>query len=211
VIDLMLLAASGLAREVIAADQDDYRVIGILDDDVSLVGQSVSGVDVVGPIHLASQSGAALLVCVGSGAARRDVVQRLRKIGIEQQRFGTLIDRSVRIPDTCTVASGSILLAGTVLTTDVRIGSHVVIMPHGTLTHDCVVHDFATLAAGVRLGGDVRVGEACYLGMSSSVREHANLGDGCVVGMGAVALGDIPAGETWVGAPAAPIRSRVPS
>lgn len=208
-IDLMLLAASGLAREVIAADQDDYRVIGILDDDVSLTGQSLSGVDVVGTIDLASQSGAALLVCVGSGAGRRGVVRRLR--GIEQHRFGTVIDRSVRIPDTCTVASGSILLAGTVLTTDVRIGAHSVIMPHCTLTHDCVVGDFATLAAGVRLGGGVHVGAACYLGMSSSVRQNADLGDGCVVGMGAVVLGDIPAGETWVGTPAAPIRSRVPS
>ena len=95
------------------------------------------------------------------------------------------------------------------LTADVEVGEHVVLMPHVTLTHGCTVADFATLCAGVSLGGDVEVGEAAYLGMNASVREGVRIGADATVGMGSVVLDDVPAGETWVGVPARPIRTGV--
>jgi acetyltransferase-like isoleucine patch superfamily enzyme len=75
-------------------------------------------------------------------------------------------------------------------------------MPNVTMTHDCVVADFATLAAGVSLGGGVRVGRAAYLGMNAAVHPGVRIGAGAVVGMGAVVLTDVPDGETWAGVPA---------
>jgi sugar O-acyltransferase (sialic acid O-acetyltransferase NeuD family) len=200
--ELLLLAASGLAREAAEADQTDYRVIGILDDNPDLHGDRLAGVEILGGIHLASEHDAALLACIGAGSGRRAVVERLAALGITDDRYATLIDRSARVPQSCTVGAGTIILAGTVLTTDVSIGRHVVLMPNVTLTHDDILGDFATVTSGVCLGGSVVLGEECYLGMNASVRQGTRVGAGATVGMGAAVLGDVPPGETWVGVPA---------
>ncbi|GAB3041685.1 acetyltransferase [Parafrigoribacterium mesophilum] len=200
--ELLLLGASGLAREVADAVQHAYRVIGVLDDDAHLHGSRVAGVDVLGGTRLAAELDADLLVCVGSGSARRSVVRRLLALGVGEQRFGTLVDASVHIPGSCSVGVGSILLAGTVLTTDVTVGKHAVVMPNVTLTHDNVLKDFATVASGVCLGGGVVLGEASYLGMNASVRQSVRVGAGAVIGMGSVVLHDVPNDETWAGVPA---------
>ena len=50
---LILLAASGLGREVLNAVEaaGRHRVIGFLDDEAALHGTSVNGVPVLGPIE----------------------------------------------------------------------------------------------------------------------------------------------------------------
>lgn len=200
--ELLLIGASGLAREVLSALQHDSRVIGILDDDPGRYGTRVSGVEVLGALHLAAELDADLLVCVGSGATRRGIIERLGALGVADDRFATLIDASVRVPSSCTVGRGSIILANTVMTADVTLGRHVVIMPQCTLTHDDVLEDCVTLAAATALGGGVTIESDAYLGMNVSIRQYVTVGSGAVVGMGAVVLSDVPAGETWVGAPA---------
>lgn len=205
--DLLLLGASGLAREAAAADQAGHRVIGVLDDDPGKRGTRVGGVEVLGGIAHAAEYDADLLVCVGSGAGRRAIVARLAGLGVDPARYATLVDASVRIPDGCALGAGSILLAGVALTADVTIGRHVVVMPNTTLTHDVRLDDFATLTAGVSLAGNVRVGEAAYLGMNAAVRQGVVVGPGAVVGMGAAVLADVPPGETWAGVPARRLRT----
>lgn len=203
--ELLLVAASGLAREVIALvrTHDLFDVVGLLDDSAALAGTSVDGVPVLGGVEdVASHPGAALLVCAGRGSAREALVKRLAGAGAGRERFATVVHPGVEVPDGSHVGPGSIVLAGAVLTTAVTLGEHVVVMPHVTLTHDCTVEDFATLCAGVTLGGSVTVGAGAYLGMHASVRERVRVGVGATLGMGAALLTDLPAGETWVGVPA---------
>lgn len=197
---VLLVGASGLAREVIATGVLD--VVGVLDDDAALLGTRVGGIQVVGAVEAASERGEQLLVCVGPSGRRRDVVRRLRAVGVPDERFATLVARSATVGGSSSVGRGSILLDGVVVTADATIGDHVVIMPNCTVTHDDALADFATLAAGVALGGGVTIGEAAYLGMNASVRQGATVGAAATVGMGAAVVADVPAGETWVGVPA---------
>ncbi|BCW48486.1 sugar O-acyltransferase (sialic acid O-acetyltransferase NeuD family) [Arthrobacter sp. 1088] len=207
--ELLLIAASGLAREVLAMVRNtgQYDVIGILDDDEDKLGRVVDGAHVLGPIRDAlTFPHAMLLVCIGSGRGRESVVMRLRTLGLAEDRYATAIDSSVHPPEGCRIGLGSILLANVTMTASVTVGSHVVAMPGVTLTHDDVVSDFATLAAGVSLGGNVHIGRAAYIGMNASVRERRTVGAGATIGMGAAVLTDVPDEETWAGVPARVIR-----
>lgn len=197
---LLLIGASGLAREVLAAGITG--VVGMLDDDPGLVGTEVAGVPVVGAVADAARRAESLLVCIGPSLARRSVVRRLSRSGVEDGRYATFVARSARIGGSSEIAAGSILLDNVVVTADARVGGHVVIMPGTVVTHDDVIADFATLAAGVALGGGVHVGEAAYIGMNASVRQGSAIGRESTVGMGAVVLTDVPPEQTWAGVPA---------
>lgn len=200
---LLLVGASGLAREVIAAAPG--RVAAIADDDGRLHGTTVGGVPVYGPAEAVVDVEGLVLVCIGPSAARRDVVRRLEAAGLSADRHATFVAASARIGAGCTVGAGSIVLDGVVMTADAALGRHVVVMPSTVVTHDDEVADFATLAAGVALGGGVRIGEAAYVGMNAAIRQGIAVGDGATVGMGAVVLSDVPAHETWAGVPARPL------
>lgn len=201
VAELLLLAASGLARETLESiwQTGDHQVAGILDDNPALHGTSINGVPVLGALELAAAREEQLLLCVGKSAARAAVAARLR---LPESRYATHVHSSAFLGATTTVGAGSIILAGCMATTDVVIGRHAVLMPHVLLTHDDRLGDFATLAAGATLAGRVTLGERVYVGTNSTVRENLALGEDSVLGMGSVLLADLPAGETWAGNPA---------
>ncbi len=208
---LLVVAAGGLAREALAvvALTGQYDEVRVLDDDRRLWGSSVSGHPVVGGLDLVPEfDDHEVLVCAGSGAARRALVERLTLAGVPEPRWATLIHPSASVAAGCSVGAGSIVLAGVVMTADVQVGRHVVLMPQVTLTHDDRVEDFATLCAGVTVGGGVRVGSGAYLGMSASVRNGVRVGRDAVLGMGAALVRDLPDEQTWVGVPARPAPER---
>lgn len=201
---VLLLAASGLARETLESIRQtgDHRVVGILDDNVALHGTSVNGVPVLGGLDLAVQRSEHLLLCAGKGVSRAAIARRLE---LPEERYATHVNSHAVLGTTITVGAGSIILAGTVATSDVRIGHHVVLMPRVVLTHDDVLEDYATLAAGSALAGTVHVGAEAYLGTNSTVRENLSIGRGAVLGMAAALITNLPAGETWAGNPARPL------
>ncbi|GGK71285.1 NeuD/PglB/VioB family sugar acetyltransferase [Ornithinimicrobium pekingense] len=200
--DLLLVAASGLAREALAVVRalGQHRVVGVLDDDTRRHGARLDGVPVLGGLDQARRHPEAqLLLCAGSGASRSSLAARL---SVEVERYATAVAGTADLAVGTDVGHGTIILGGVIATASVRVGAHVVLMPNVVLTHDVVVADFATLAAGVTLGGHVQVGEAAYLGMAASVRQHVRVGPGATLGMGAVLLEDLPAHQTWAGVPA---------
>lgn len=199
---LLLVAASGLAREALAAiaASDSYDVLGVLDDAPARWGEPIGQTTVLGGLALLERHPhAQVLLCTGKGSTRSALAQRL---GLAEERYATVVHPSVAVPQSCSVGKGSIILAGCVLTSSVRMGSHVVAMPNVVMTHDDEIGDFATLCATVTLGGSVQVGPRAYIGMSASVRENLAIGADCVIGMGSVVLRDVPAGQTWFGTPA---------
>ncbi|RBL99660.1 acetyltransferase [Glutamicibacter soli] len=206
---VLLLAASGLARETLESIRQtgDHQVLGILDDNAALHGTSVNGVPVLGGLDLAVRRSEKLLLCAGKGASRAAIARRL---DLPEERYATHISAHAVLGGSVSVGAGSIILAGTVATSDVRIGRHVVLMPRVVLTHDDVLEDFATLAAGATLAGTVHVGSEAYLGTNSTVRENLRIGRGAVLGMAAALITDLPAGQTWAGNPARPLDSRIP-
>lgn len=201
---VVLVGAGGLAREALTVAREGEPVdLVAIDDDEALWGTTIGGVSVIGGLHAVRDLPRhAVVVCAGVGETRRRLVARLGDLGVDPERYLSLVHPSIWVPPTCRIGRGSIVLEGVVLTADVTVGEHVVLMSHATLTHDDFVEDYATLCAGVSLGGRVLVGSGAYLGMNSCVREGTTVGAGTVLGMGAVLLEDTPDGGVWVGVPA---------
>jgi sugar O-acyltransferase (sialic acid O-acetyltransferase NeuD family) len=220
---LVLVGAGGFARESAQAVRDTqaadraagraerWRLLGHLDDDPALHGREVDGVPVLGGCDLLPELPAArVLVCVGSPRDYAVRARLVRRLDLPARRYATLVHPTAVVSDSSSVGPGSVLLAHCVLTAAVRVGAHVVVMPHAVLTHDDEVADFATIASGVRLGGGTRLGRGAYLGSGALVRESTTVGAWSLVGMGSAVLGDVPPGEVWVGSPARRLRAAGP-
>jgi sugar O-acyltransferase (sialic acid O-acetyltransferase NeuD family) len=153
----------------------------------------------------------AVTVCTGSPAdfsSRRRIVEAL---GLDHDRYATLVHPAAGVPTTLSIGRGCVLQAGVVATTDVSIGDHVLVMPNVVFTHDDVIGDYVTIGAGVGFAGGVRVGDGAYVGAGALVREGRTIGAGALVGMGSVVLDDVPPGEVWCGNPARRLRDVAPS
>ena len=212
--DLVVVGAGGFGRETVEAVHAmnaagaAWRLLGYLDDDVSLAGTWLNGVPVLGGIaELKQLPDASVVVCTGRPDNYMSRSRIIRTLGLPAERYATIVHPAAVVSASSRIGPGSVLLACTVLTAAVAVGSHVAVMPHVTLTHDDVVEDFATLASGVRLGGGVRIGQCAYVGAGALIREARTVGAYALVGMGAVVTGDIPAREVWAGVPARHLRA----
>jgi sugar O-acyltransferase (sialic acid O-acetyltransferase NeuD family) len=207
---LLLVGGGGLAREVLAAVRlrpEEYEPVGALDDDPARHGADLDGLPVLGGSELVHEmTDAAVLVCIASARRPLGRLGVVRRLGLPDDRWATVVHPAASVAGGAVVGPGSVLLAGAVVTTPLRLGAHVVAMPHVLITHDDEVGDGVTFAGRASLGGAVRVGECAYFGQGSSVREGVSIGAGAVVGMGSVVLTDVPAGEVWAGVPARRLR-----
>jgi sugar O-acyltransferase (sialic acid O-acetyltransferase NeuD family) len=208
---LVLVGAGGFGRESAelvrtinaAGAEPRWRLLGFLDDDEELWGRSVSGMQVLGGIEsLADLPDVRAVLCTGHPGNFRSKQRIADRLGLEPERYATLVHPSVVLPASCRVGHGTVVMAGCAATTDVDIGAHVGVMPQAVFTHDDRIDDFATVGSGVRVSGTVHVGEGAYLGAGCLIRENLTIGPWALVGMGAVVTRDVPGGEVWAGSPA---------
>ncbi|MEU9350518.1 NeuD/PglB/VioB family sugar acetyltransferase [Streptomyces griseoloalbus] len=207
---LVIVGAGGFAREAArAADETGkFTLLGHLDDNPALHGTEVDGVPVLGGCDLVhALPEARVVICVGNPRDYAARARLVRRLGLPEERYATVVHPTAAVSATSTVGPGTVLLAHCALTAAVRVGAHVAVMPQVVLTHDDVVEDFATLASGVRLGGSARLERGAYAGSGALIREGTTVGAWSLIGMGSSVLGDVPPGEVWVGSPARRLRT----
>jgi len=211
---LVILGAGGFGREVawlveeINEAEPTWDLVGFIDDFVT--GPTVEGYKVLGPKAVLSLlDPMPKLVCaIGDPKVRKKVVQPLEDMGY---KFATLIHPSVRMSRYVTIGEGSIICAGTLLTTNIHIGKHSILNLDCKVGHDTMLGDYASLMPGVNIAGEVRVGEGCYFGLNACVINRVTVGEWSVIGAGATVVKDIPSRVVAVGVPAKPIKTIEPN
>jgi len=144
-------------------------------------------------------SGCAFTVAIGSGAARAKNFTLLGSSGLEP---ATLIHPSAVVGTYVEMGSGQTICAGSIITTNVRLGMGTQINLVCTVGHDVVFDDFVTLSPGAVISGNVTIESLSTIGSNASVIPGVTLGKGCTVGAGAAVIRDVPPATTVVGVPA---------
>ena len=88
----------------------------------------------------------------------------------------------------------------TVLGENTKIDNQVQIAHNVRVGRNCV------MAAHTGISGSVTIGDGVQFGGRAGVADHVTVGDRARIGAAAGVLKDVPAGETWGGFPARPIR-----
>lgn len=111
---------------------------------------------------------------------------------------------NVEIGDDVEIGAGSCIDRGKFGPT--RLGHHVKIDNLVQIGHNCVIGNLVIIAGNTGISGSVTIGNGVTIAGGVVIRDHVSLGDGATIAGAAVVGFDVPAGETWGGSPAQPMR-----
>jgi sugar O-acyltransferase (sialic acid O-acetyltransferase NeuD family) len=215
--DLIIVGAGGHGREVFGlvaalnavSEEPAWNVIGFADDAapegevaarlVRLDAWVVCAVDGAGRV---STDPLAAVVAVGDPIVRRELSARVAAVGVSLAP--PLVHPSASIGPDVQIGAGSVVAAGSHITTNVDLGVGVQVNVGCSLSHDVALGDHVTLSPGCRLTGGVEVGDDAFFGVGAVVGPRVRIGAGARVGAGAVVLRDVEPGVTVHGVPARP-------
>jgi sugar O-acyltransferase (sialic acid O-acetyltransferase NeuD family) len=143
------------------------------------------------------------LIAVGSPTLKKKIFENIKQYS--QFIFPTIIYPKVNFDareGKVIIGQGSIVCAGSTLTTDIKIGSHVHVNLNCTIGHDCSIGDFCTLSPGVHVSGNVTIGSGVFIGTGAVILERLSICDNAIIGAGAVVTKSIMEPGVYVGVPA---------
>jgi len=180
-----------------------FECRGFLDDNPSTHGQTLCGVKVLGSLALACELADCHFVNgIGSPANYMHKEAIIARTNVPLARFATLVHPSATVAKSAQVGRGTVIFENVTITSNVRIGNHVIVLPNSVISHDVVIDDYTCITGGVCIAGGTRVGRHCYLGANSSLINNITIGDFSLIGMGSVVLKGVAENSVVVGNPA---------
>ena len=207
--DIVIIGAGGFGREVAWLIEDinkvnnEWNIVGFVDDNKSIQGTEINGYKVVGDIDWLEKQEVFVVNAIGDPVIKKKVMDKLDG---SKNKYPVLIHPSVICSDRVSFGEGSIICAGNIITVNVEIGKHVIINLDCTIGHDANIGDYSTVLPSVNVSGFVKTEECVSVGTGSAVIQGVNIGRNTVIGAGAVVVKDLPANCTAVGSPAKTIK-----
>lgn len=139
------------------------------------------------------------LITLTNGAQREEIVNFLPN----DTTYYTFIDENAVVYDADnSIGKGSVICAGTIITTNVQIKQFVQLNLGCTVGHDSILESFTTFAPGVNISGRCKIGSYTYFGTNSSLREKIEVGEHIVIGAQSTVVKDILEKGIYAGIPA---------
>ncbi|WP_297511861.1 acetyltransferase [Flavobacterium sp.] len=191
---VLLYGASGHGKVVLDILQaQGVSIDRICDDNPKF--PHIHGISVVTTDTVDWEENYVMVFSIGNNAIRAALAQRYAG------PFLTAIHPQAIVSPQSFLGEGSVVMAGSVINTDTRVGVHSIVNTGATLDHDCVIGDFVHISPGVSLAGNVTIGTGTHVGIGACVIQGVTIGQWCTIGAGAVILRDVPDYAVVVGNP----------
>lgn len=209
--EIVVIGSGGFSKQVIEIIEkrnlinQEYNLIGIIDDNKKLIGTEVLGYQVIGDTDYIKQYSQKKkiqgVIAIADGNIRKRVFRKLKDI-----LWVNLIHPSAVISDYMKIGQGNIICAGVIVNPEVEIGNHCHINIGSTIGHDVKMLDYVTIMPGNRISGNVTIKCNSTVGTGSSIVQGIAIEENVTLGAGSIVLKDLPANCTAVGTPANPIK-----
>ena len=180
----------------------EWELVGFFDD-AEREGKTINGYPVLGGIERLNQWNSELLLVLALGVpkTKKSVFENIKNNKIS---YPLLMHPSVIMGsrERINIGEGSIICAGTIITTNISIGRHVILNLACTVGHQTEIGEFSSFMPTCNISGDVKIGKANFWGTGAKIINGKKVGNNVTVGAGAVVVDDIPDNVTVAGVPA---------
>jgi sugar O-acyltransferase (sialic acid O-acetyltransferase NeuD family) len=205
--DIVIIGAGGVGKEVALLIEQinnkklSYNLIGFIDDNSSLHDTQINGYRVLGGIeYLKTMISPICAVCaIANYKVKKNIINSLTSSSVY---FANVIHPDVYISNTNSIGEGVIIYSGVIMTTNIKIGNHVIISPKCGIGHEALIEDYVSLLWNVNVSGNVTIREGSLIGSGVTIIQNKIIGKESILGAGAVVIEDIPDNCTAVGIPA---------
>jgi len=182
-----------------------WEFIGFFDDNPK--SDIINGHKVLGGINELNRwdSLLYLVLALGMPKTRKNIQE---KIINENILYPVLIHPSVIMGNKglISIGEGSIICAGNILTTNIKIGKQVILNLACTIGHESEIGDYTSFMPSCHISGEVCIGRGNYWGTGAKVINMKTIGNNVIVGAGAVIIENIQDDVTVAGIPAKVIK-----
>lgn len=207
---LVVVGCGGLGREVrdvvtaLNTSAPAWEFLGYVDDAPTAENQRLvecQGDRVLGGLDALRElsTDVRYVIGIGNGPVRRRIDRICTEAGYEP---ATLVHPTVSMGFDVAMGPGTIVCAGVRLTTNIRLGRHVLLNLNVTVGHDTTLHDYVTVNPLTAISGNVTIGEGVLMGTHSAILQGLSVGVDSTVGSGACVVRDVGDGVVVKGVPA---------
>lgn len=201
---LYIFGTGGFGREALIcfidickSNNEDYtKSVSFVVDDAFYDTSELMGIPVIKKSQLSSTEGE-FFIAVADPFVRKQMVDKLSA----DTKFATLIHPSAMVSDWVKIGEGSIVCAGSILTTQIEVGKHAHINLNTTIGHDCKIGNFFTSSPGVNISGNCLINNNVFVGTNSAIREKVSICSDVVIGMSSSVLKSIIEPGVYIGSP----------
>jgi len=206
--NFICIGAGGSTRVIIdiIKEQKKNKIIGILDDDKSLLETDFMGIKVIGKttdiVDLDSDKFDEVIVCVGAtkDTYNRRIIYEFLKLN--NIKVGSVISNYATISLNALISDGLILMPGVIINSGCRIGENVFLNTGSIVEHDCILESNVFLSPGVVLSGGITIKSNSFVGSGTIVSTGIVIGHNVTIGAGSVVVKDVPNNVIVYGNPA---------
>ncbi|MEM6718263.1 MAG: acetyltransferase [Bacteroidota bacterium] len=192
--NICLFGASGHGKVVKEVATSTNTVVEAFIDDFPK-SEFLHEVPIVKSDKLTNYANHKFLISIGNNKIRKIISQKL------SNDFTTLIHKSAVISPTATIEDGTVVMNGTNINADTKIGKHVIINTAAVVEHDCYIGDFVHISPNATITGNVTIGEGSHIGAGAIVIPNVKIGKWATIGAGTVIIKDVPDYAVVVGNP----------
>lgn len=188
---VVILTYGGTGRELGEIAEEQYTVIGFLDDVRHCE-------EVLGKLEDVSNFYGKVKFISGLGSYRSMMQRRKKLEKMELSSFINFISINAKIYKTATLGQGIVVFPQTIISSNAKIGDHVFIYHNCVISHDVIVKNYSMISNSVCVSGGVKIGENCYIGAGSTIIEGISIGDNCIIAAGTTVLNDVEDNKIYI-------------
>lgn len=193
---IAIFGAGGHTKVIIdlIIELNQYTIIGIYDDnkegsfeDIPIIGKIDGNVNINYDEYI---------IGIGNDNIRKQIYEQFLNL-----RWAVLIHPRSIVSKRAMIDDGTLVFAGAVIQTGVKIGKQCIINTNCNIDHESIINDFSSICPGVTICGNVVIGELTFIGANSTIIHGKIIGEKCIVGAGTVVIRNVDDNSKTVGNP----------